>query len=89
MSRSEEENHPRLLAEDAILKHIQMKLETLNVLDKIKERFIKFESYMSNIKENISELEKGLNFVNSELAEMKENMEKKQGRKRKEGSLKN
>lgn len=44
---------------------------------------------MSNIKENISELEKGLNFVNSELAEMKENMEKKQGRKRKEGSLKN
>ena len=65
------------LDRDAILKDIQKKLEKLDVLDKINERLIKIETETSIMKDNISEVEKGLNFVNSDVTELKSNLEVK------------
>ena len=76
VSSSEEENHV-LGVGDAILVDIQRRLEKLDLLDKIDERLIKMEDDMGTIKQKVLELEGGLNSVNSEVADLKENIEKK------------
>jgi len=63
---------------DAILVDIQRRLEKLNLLDKIDERLIKMEDDMGTIKQKVLELEGGLNSVNSEVADLKESIEKKE-----------
>ena len=75
VSSSEEENHV-LGVGDAILVDIQRRLEKLDLLDKIDERLIKMEDDMGTIKQKVLELEGGLNSVNSEVADLKESVEK-------------
>ena len=76
VSSSEKENHV-LGVGDAILVDIKRRLEKLNLLDKIDERLIKMEDDMGTIKQKVLELEGGLNSVNSEVADLKESIEKK------------
>ena len=75
VSSSEEENHV-LGVGDTILVDIQRRLEKLDLLDKIDEGLIKMEDDMGTIKQKVLELEGGLNSVNSEVADLKENIEK-------------
>ena len=73
VSSSEEENLCHVDASDAILKDIQNKLEKLNEsTDRIEER-------LTSIKGKVADLEKGLNSVNTEVAKMKQDIEKKVG----------
>ena len=76
-SFEEEGSRLNALDWDAILKDIQKKLEKLGVLNKINERLIKIETKTSIMKDNISEAEKGLNSVNSDLTKLKSNLEEK------------
>ena len=75
VSRYEDENHPHVLVHDTILKDMQMKLEKLNVLDKINEGLIRIDSNINSVRGSISDLGRGLNFVNTEVAEVKVRME--------------
>ena len=54
-----------------------MKLEKLKVLDKMNERLSNIEYEIKDIKGNVAKLEEGLNSVNSDVAEMKQDLEKK------------
>ena len=56
---------------------MQAKLEKLNVLDQINERLIRIENDISTVKGNVAQLEDGLNYTNSKLAEMKGKLEEK------------
>ena len=77
VSSSEEEKSSHVLIDDAILKDLQAKLEKLNVLDQINERLIRIENDISTVKGNVAQLEDGLNYTNSKLAEMKGKLEEK------------
>ena len=77
MSSSEEEKSSHMLIDDAILKDLPAKLEKLNVLDQINERLIRIENDISTVKGNVAQLEDGLNYINSKLAEMKGKLEEK------------
>ena len=77
MSSSDEEKSSHVLVDDAILKDLQAKLDKLNVLDQINERLIRIENDISTIKGKVAQLEDGLNYTNSELAEMKGKLEEK------------
>ena len=77
VSSSEEEKSTHVLVDDAILKDLQAKLDKLNVLDQINERLIRMENDLSTVKGKVAQLEDGLNYTNSELAEMKGKLEKK------------
>ena len=46
-------------------------------MDQINERLIRIENDISTVKGKVAQLEDGLNYTNSELAEMKEKLEKK------------
>ena len=72
----EEDSQSSVLAEDAMLliEDIQTKLEKLKVLDKINKRLSKITKY---IKANVVKLEEGLNYVNSDVANIKQDLEKK------------
>ena len=59
------------------MKDLQAKLEKLNVLDQINERLIRIENDISTVKGNVAQLEDGLNYTNSKLAEMKGKLEEK------------
>ena len=76
VSSSEEEKSSHVLVDDAILKDLQAKLDKLNVLDQINERLIRIENDISTVKGK-AQLEDGLNYTNSELAEMKGKLEEK------------
>ena len=67
-----------MLAEDAMLliQDIRMKLEKLKVLDKMNERLSNIEYDRKDIKGNVAKLEEGLNSVNSDVAEIKQDLEK-------------
>jgi len=56
---------------------IPRRLEKLYLLDKIDERLIIIEDDMGTIKQKVLKLEGGLNSVNSEVADLKESIEKK------------
>ncbi|CAH3164935.1 unnamed protein product [Porites lobata] len=71
VSSSEEEISAHMLVDDAILKDIQKKLEKLDMLDKINNQLSTIKHDIANIKSNVTELEKGLNAVNDNVAEMK------------------
>ena len=77
VSSSDEEKSSHVLVDDAILKDLQAKLDKLNVLDQINERLIRIENDISTIKGKVAQLEDGLNYTNSELAEMKGKLEEK------------
>ena len=77
MSSSEEEKSSHVLIDDAILKDLQAKLDKLNVLDQINERLIRIENDISTVKGKVAQLEDGLNYTNSELAETKGKLEEK------------
>ena len=77
VTRSEEETLSHVLADGAILKDIEKKLEKLNMLDKINDQLSIITHDISNIKSNVIPLEKGLNEVNDDVAEMKESMARK------------
>ena len=77
VSSSEEEKSSHMLIDDAILKDLPAKLEKLNVLDQINERLIRIENDISTVKGNVAQLEDGLNYTNSKLAEMKGKLEEK------------
>ena len=77
VSSSEEEKSSHVLVDDAILKDLQAKLDKLNVLDQINERLIRIENDISTVKGKVDQLEDGLNYTNSELAEMKGKLEEK------------
>ena len=77
VSKSDEENKLHMVADDTILEDIKMKLDKLSVLDRIDERLSGIENDLSNIKGNVTELENGWISVNRNVAEMKEEMEKK------------
>ena len=79
VSSSEEDNQSSVLAEDAmmLIQDIWMKLEKLKVLDKMNERLCKIEYDIKDIKGNVAKLEEGLNSVNSDVAEIKQDLEKK------------
>ena len=62
---------------DTILVDIPRRLEKLYLLDKIDERLIIIEDDMGTIKQKVLKLEGGLNSVNSEVADLKESIEKK------------
>ena len=65
-------------ASDTILKDIQNKLEKLNEsIDRIEERLVRIENDMTSIKGKVADLEKGLNSVYTEVAGMKQDIEKK------------
>ena len=66
-----------MFVDDAILKDLQAKLDKLNVLDQINERLIRIENDISTVKGKVTQLEDGLNYTNSELAEMKGKLEEK------------
>ena len=66
-----------MLVDGAILKDIQKKLEKLNMLDKINDQLSIIKHDISNITSNVIQLEKGLNAVNDDVAEMKESMARK------------
>ena len=74
---SSEENLCHVDASGAILKDIQNKLEKLSVLDRIEQRLVRMENDMTSIKEKVMDLVNGLNSVNTEVAEMKQDVEKK------------
>ena len=65
-----------VLVDNAILKDLQAKLDKLNVLDQINKRLVRIENDISTVKGKIDQLEDGLNYTNSELAEMKGKLEK-------------
>ena len=46
-------------------------------MDQINERLIRIENDISTVKGKVAQLEDGLNYRNSELAEMKEKLEEK------------
>ena len=46
-------------------------------MDQINERLIRIENDISTVKGKVAQLEDGLNYTNSELAEMKEKLEEK------------
>ena len=77
MSSSEEEISAHVLVDDAILKDIQKKLEKLDMLDKINNQLSTIKQDITNPKSNVTELEKGLNAVNDDVAEMKESVKRK------------
>ena len=78
VSSSEEEALCHVNASDTILKDIQNKLEKLNEsIDRIEERLVRIENDMTSIKGKVADLEKGLNSVNTEVAGMKQDIEKK------------
>ena len=77
VSSSDEEKSSHVLVDDAILKDLQAKLDKLNALDQINERLIRIENDISTIKGKVTQLEDGLNYTNSELAEMKGKLEEK------------
>ena len=77
VSSSEEEILAHVLVDDAILKDIQKKLEKLDILDKINNQLSTIKHDITNIKSHVTELEKGLNAVNDNVAEMKETMKGK------------
>ena len=54
-----------------------MKLEKLKVLEKMNERLSNIEYEIKDIKGNVAKLEEGLNSVNSDVAEIKQDLEKK------------
>ena len=54
-----------------------MKLEKLKVLDKMNERLSTIEYDIKDIKGNVAKLGEGLNSVNSDVAEIKQDLEKK------------
>ena len=54
-----------------------MKLEKLKVLDKMNERLSNIEYEIKDIKGNVAKLKEGLNSVNSDVAEIKQDLEKK------------
>ena len=64
-----------MLVDDAILKDLQAKLDKLNVLDQINERLIRIENDINTVKGKVAQLEDGLNYTNSELADMKGKLE--------------
>ena len=64
----------------ASLTDIQNKLEKLNEsTDRIEERLVRIQNDMTSIKGKVADLEKGLNSVNTEVAKMKQDIEKKAG----------
>ena len=72
VSSSEKEKSSHVLVDNAILKDLQVKLDKLNVLDQINECLIRIENInISTVKGKVDQLEDGLNYTNSELAEMK------------------
>ena len=77
MSSSEEEKSFHVLVDDAILKDLQAKLDKLNVLDQINESLIRIENDISTVKGKVAQLQDGLNYANSKLAEMKGKLEEK------------
>ena len=77
VSSSEEQTLAHVLADGTILKDIKKKLEKLNMLDKINDQLSIIKHDISNIKSNVIPLEKGLNAVNDDVAEMKESMSRK------------
>ena len=77
VSSSEEEISAHVLVDDAILKDIQKKLEKLDMLDKIINQLSTIKQDITNTKSNVTELEKGLNAVNDDVAEMKGSVKRK------------
>ena len=77
VSSSEEEISAHVLVDDAILKDIQKKLEKLDMLDKINNQLSTIKQDITNTKSNVTELEKGLNAVNDDVAEMKGSVNRK------------
>ena len=77
VSSSQEEKSSHVLVDDAILKDLQGKLDKLNVLDQINEHLIRIENDISTVKGKVDQLEDGLNYTNSKLAEMKGKLEEK------------
>ena len=77
MSSSEEEISAHVLVDDAILKDVQKKLEKLDMLDKINNQLSTIKQDITNTKSNVTELEKGLNAVNDDVAEMKGSVKRK------------
>ena len=77
VSSSEEEIAAHVLVDDAILKDIQKKLEKLDMLDRINNQLSSIKHDITNIKSNVIELEKGLNAVNDDVAEMKGSVKRK------------
>ena len=59
-----------------LIQDIRMKLEKLKVLDKMNERLSNIEYDRKDIKGNVAKLEEGLNSVNSDVAEIKQDLEK-------------
>ena len=59
------------------MKDLQAKLNKLNVLDQINERLIRIENDISTVKRKVDQLEDGLNYTSSKLAEMKGKLEEK------------
>ena len=75
VSSSEEDSQSSVLAEHTMLliQDIQIKLEKLKVLDKINEKLSKIEFGIKDINQaNVAKLEEGLNSVNSDAAEIKQ-----------------
>ena len=77
VSSSEEEISAHVLVDDAILKDIQKKLEKLDMLDKIINQLSTIKQDITSTKSNVTELEKGLNAVNDDVAEMKGSVKRK------------
>ena len=77
VSSSEEEISAHVLVDDAILKDIQKELEKLDMLDKINNQLSTIKQDITNTKSNVTELEKGLNAVNDDVAEMKGSVKRK------------
>ena len=77
VSSSEEEISAHVLVDDAILKDIQKELEKLDMLDKINNQLSTIKQDITNTKSNVTELEKGLNAVNDDVAEMKGSVNRK------------
>ena len=77
VSSSEEEISVHVLVDDAILKDIQKNLEELDMLDKINNQLSTIKQDITNTKSNVTELEKGLNAVNDDVAEMKGSVKRK------------
>ena len=76
-SSSEEETLAHVLADGANLKDIKKKLGKLYMLDKIDDQLSIIKHDIFNIKSNVIPLEKSLNAVNDDVAEMKESMARK------------
>ena len=76
VSSSEEEISAHVLVDNAFLKDIQKKLEKQDILEKINNQLSTIKHDITNIKSNVTELEKGLSAVN-DVAEVKESMKRK------------